>query len=87
MLLVWRAPQVNARRLPEVRGMTITRTAYDAFCKVRGLIELSAQNNMSTQRTQNVVLQRLDADDLASVAALLDSHETAISAKRLINQV
>ena len=66
--------------------MTITETAYEAFCKVRGLIELSAQNNMSTQRTQNVVLQRLDADDLASVAALLDSHETAASAKRFIDE-
>ena len=30
--------------------------------------------------------QRLDADDLASVAALLDSHETAASAKRLIDE-
>ena len=33
-----------------------------------------------------VILQRLDADDLACVAALLDSHETAASAKRLIDE-
>ena len=64
--------------------MTITKTAYEAFCKVRGLRELSEANNMSTQRTQNAVLQRLESDDLASVAALLDSGETPSSAMMLI---
>ncbi len=49
--------------------MKITQTAYEAFCRVRGLIELSAQNNMSTQRTQNVVLvERFPGDDRLIVA-------------------
>jgi hypothetical protein len=64
--------------------MTITQTAYDAFQKVKGLRELSQDNNMSTTRTQNAILQALDGDDLASVAALLESGEALSGARLLI---
>ena len=53
--------------------MTITTAAYEAFCKVHGLRELARENNMSTVRTQNAILQALEGADLASVAALLES--------------
>lgn len=64
--------------------MTITQTAYEAFLKIKGLRELSYQNSMSTTRSQNTVLQALTAEDLANVAMLLESGETASAARLLI---
>ena len=64
--------------------MTISQTAYDAFLKVLGLRELAFENNMSTQRTQNAVLQALNAEDLANVAALIAVGERPANAARMI---
>lgn len=64
--------------------MTITLAAYEAFLKVQGLRELAYQNSMSTQRSQNAVLQALSVEDLANVAMLLESGATASSARLLI---
>ena len=64
--------------------MVISQTAYDAFLKVLGLRELAAENNMSTQRTQNAVLQALNAEDLAHVAALIAVGERPANAAQMI---
>ncbi len=67
--------------------MTITQTQYDAFAKVRGLRELSISNHMSTTHAQNAILQRLDDDDLAAVAGLLDSNLNTGEVQRMIVQL
>ena len=64
--------------------MTITKTAYEAFLKVKGLRELAYENSMSTRQSQNAVLQALGMEDLANVAMLLESGTTADSARLLI---
>ena len=62
--------------------MTITQTAYDAFRKVLGLRDLAYESNMSTQRTRNAVLQRLDVDDLGAPVKSLPSTPTPTGGSR-----
>lgn len=64
--------------------MTITKTAYEAFLKVKGLRELAYENSMSTHQSQNAVLQALSMEDLANVAMLLESGTASAVVARLL---